>query len=45
VLKRNRLSGEFDRMTSPAVILDRAADLGLEPGSDYAPTIVLHPLD
>ena len=41
VLKRNRLSGEFDRMTSPAVILDRAADLGLEPSSDYAPTIVL----
>lgn len=41
VLKRNRLSGEFDRMTSPAVILDRAAELGLEPGSDYGPTILL----
>ena len=45
VLKRNRLSGAFDRMTSPAVILDRAETLGLEPSSDYAPTIHLPPRD
>lgn len=41
VLKHNRLRGEFDRMTSPAVILDRAAALGLEPRPEYAPTISL----
>lgn len=41
VLKHNRLRGEFDRMTSPAVILDRAAALGLEPSPEYAPTIRL----
>ena len=41
VLKHNRLRGEFDRMTSPAVILDRAAALGLEPSPEYAPTIYL----
>ena len=41
VLKHNRLRGEFDRMTSPAVILDRAAALGLEPSADYAPIIHL----
>ena len=41
VLKHNRLRGEFDRMTSPTVILDRAAALGLAPSGDYAPTIHL----
>ena len=45
VLKRNRLAGEFDRMTSPSVILDRADALGLEPGSEYGPTIIPEPLD
>ena len=39
VLKHNRLRGEFDRMTSPAVILDRAEALGLAPSGDYAPAI------
>ena len=39
VLKHNRLRGEFDRMTSPAVILERAEALGLAPNSTYAPTI------
>ncbi|MEP0547131.1 MAG: hypothetical protein ABJF88_09370 [Rhodothermales bacterium] len=42
VLKHNRLRGEFDRMTAPSVILDRAAALGLEPGSQYGPTILLN---
>lgn len=41
VLKHNRLRGEFDRMTSPSVILSRAAALGLEPSGEYAPTIHL----
>lgn len=41
VLKHNRLRGEFDRMTAPSVILDRAADLGLEPGTEYGPTILV----
>ncbi len=41
VLKHNRLRGEFDRMTAPTVILDRAAALGLEPSPGYAPTIYL----
>jgi hypothetical protein len=45
VLKRNRLAGEFDRRTSPSVILGRAEALGLEPSSAYAPTIHLQPLD
>ena len=40
VLKHNRLRGEFDRMTAPSVILDRAAALGLEPGSEYGPMIL-----
>lgn len=41
VLKHNRLRGEFDRMTSPSVILHRAEALGLESGSAYGPTISL----
>lgn len=45
VLKRNRLAGEFDRMTSPSVILSRAEALGLKSSSEYAPTIYLQPLD
>ena len=40
VLKHNRLRGEFDRMTAPSVILDRAAALGLEPSSQYGPMIL-----
>ncbi len=39
VLKHNRLQGEFDRMTSPSVILGRAEALGLASGSEYGPTI------
>ncbi len=45
VLKHNRLRGEFDRMTSPSVILDRAAELGFEPGSAYGPTILVEQND
>ncbi len=41
VLKHNRLRGEFDRMTSPSVILNRAEALGLDTGSAYGPTISL----
>lgn len=41
VLKHNRLRGEFDHMTSPTVILDRAAELGLAPSAAYASIIHL----
>lgn len=41
VLQQNRLRGEFDRMTAPAVILQRADALGLHPSADYGPTIVV----
>lgn len=41
VLQQNRLRGEFDRMTAPGVILERAGALGLRPGGDYAATIVV----
>lgn len=41
VLQQNRLRGEYDRMTAPAVILRRADELGLRASADYAPTILL----
>jgi|GEM_PF-2449731 len=41
VLQQNRLRGEFDRMTAPAVILQRADALGLHPSADYGPTILV----
>jgi hypothetical protein len=38
-LKHNRLKGEFDQATGPAVIYERARALGLEEDIAYAPTI------
>jgi cell division protein FtsB len=38
-LKHNRLKGEFDQATGPAVIYERARALGLEDDITYAPTI------
>ncbi len=38
-LKLNRLKGDFDRATGPAVIYERARALGLEEGIAYGPTI------
>lgn len=38
-LKHNRLKGEFDQATGPAVIYERAKALGLEDDIIYAPTI------
>ena len=38
-LKLNRLKGDFDRATGPAVIYDRARALGLEEGIEYGPVI------
>lgn len=43
-LKHNRLKGEFDRATGPAVIYERARALGLEEGVAYGPTIRIEPL-
>jgi hypothetical protein len=40
-LQQNRLRGEFDRMTAPAVILHRAEAIGLRASGEYAPTIVV----
>jgi hypothetical protein len=40
-LQQNRLRGEYDRLTAPAVILERAAALGLNNSGDYAATIIL----
>lgn len=40
-LQHNRLRGEFDRMTAPAVILQRAEGLGLRTSGEYAPTIIV----
>ena len=40
VLTYNRLKGEFDRATSPAVIYERARALGLEEGFTYGPVVV-----
>lgn len=41
VLQKNRLKGEFDAMTAPAVILRRSEALGLQSGGYYAPPIIL----
>ncbi len=38
-LKLDRLRGEFDRATGPAVVYRRARALGLEEGIVYGPTI------
>ncbi|MDX1548410.1 MAG: hypothetical protein R3247_15535 [Rhodothermales bacterium] len=38
-LKLNRLRGDFDRATGPAVVYRRARALGLVEGIDYGPTI------
>ncbi len=40
VLEYNRLKGEFDRATSPAVIYERARALGLEEGFTYGPVVI-----
>ncbi len=42
-LQHNRLRGELDRMTAPAVILRRADALGLAPSGHYAPTVEVQP--
>lgn len=41
VMQQNRLRGEFDRMTAPAVILHRADALGLRGSGEYAPVIIV----
>ncbi len=38
-LKYNRLKGEFDRATGPAMIYERARALGLEEGIAYGPEL------
>lgn len=38
-LKYNRVKGEFDRITGPQVIYERARALGLEEGFAYGPSI------
>ena len=38
-LKHNRLKGEFDQATGPAVIYERARQIGLEESIVYGPTI------
>ncbi|HMB90521.1 MAG TPA: hypothetical protein VKP65_06720 [Rhodothermales bacterium] len=38
-LKLNRLKGDFDRTTGPAVVYQRAKEIGLEEGIAYGPTI------
>lgn len=40
-LKYNRLKGEFDTATGPAMIYRRAETLGLEEGYSYGPTIIV----
>jgi len=40
-LKHNRLKGEFDRATGPAVIHERARALGLEESLAYGPPITV----
>jgi hypothetical protein len=41
VMQQNRLRGEFDRMTAPAVILQRADAIGLRASGEYAPVIIV----
>lgn len=38
-LTEDRLRGEFDRMTGPHQVMERAVVLGLEEGISYGPTI------
>ena len=38
-LKHNRLKGEFDQATGPAVIYERARKIGLEESVVYGPTV------
>lgn len=40
-LKYNRLKGDFDRATGPAIIYERARAMGLQEGIEYGPTIVI----
>lgn len=40
-LRLNRLKGDFDRMTGPSVIIERAKKLGLKEGFAYGATIVV----
>lgn len=40
VLRYNRLRGELDRATSPAVIYERARALGLTEGFTYGPVVI-----
>lgn len=38
-LKYNRVKGEYDRMTGPSVIYERARQIGLQEGYTYGPSI------
>lgn len=40
-LKYNRVKGEFDRMTGPSVIYERARQIGLQEGYSYGPSILI----
>jgi hypothetical protein len=40
-LKYNRVKGEYDRMTGPSVIYERARRIGLEEGYSYGPSILI----
>jgi hypothetical protein len=42
-LKHNRLRGDYDRATGPAVIHERARDLGLDTHLDVGPAVRLPP--
>lgn len=42
-LQYNRLKGDFDRATGPALIYERARALGLEEGTTFGPTIQVEP--
>lgn len=42
-LMRNHLKGDFDRMTGPSVVIDRARKLGLVEGYRYGQPIVIAP--
>lgn len=42
-LRLNQLKGEFDRRTGPAVIHERAREMGLEESIQYGPTIYSEP--
>lgn len=41
-LTQDRLRGAFDRMTGPGLVMDRAANLGLEESAFYGPLITIH---